>query len=121
MGVSANDDESMLNINSRKWMDDSPGICWDPERRPVFALSKTKIGILLETGDVFRILDLGLCPTDIISKELQGSKSSNNVSKMEEIKRKKLEISKEQDCLLQGQAQLDQRVVFCFCTLRLWS
>ena len=24
-----------------------------------------------------------------------------------------------QDCLLQGQAQLDQRVVFCFCTLRL--
>ena len=95
MGVSANDDESMLNINSRKWMDDSPGICWDPERRPVFALSKTKIGILLETGDVFRILDLGLCPADIISKELQGSKSSNNVSKMEEIKRKKLEISKE--------------------------
>ena len=25
----------------------------------------------------------------------------------------------EQDCLLQGQAQLDQRVVFRFCTLRL--
>ena len=27
----------------------------------------------------------------------------------------------EQDCLLQGQAQLDQRVVFRFCTLRLRS
>ena len=28
-------------------------------------------------------------------------------------------IKLRQDCLLQGQAQLDQRVVFCFCTLRL--
>ena len=28
---------------------------------------------------------------------------------------------KKQDCLLQGQAQLDQRVVFCFCTLKLRS
>ena len=25
------------------------------------------------------------------------------------------------DCLLQGQAQLDQRAVFCFCTLRFFS
>ena len=30
-----------------------------------------------------------------------------------------LDFNLEQDCLLQGQAQLDQRVVFCFCTLRL--
>ena len=27
----------------------------------------------------------------------------------------------QQDCLLQGQAQLNQRVVFCFSTLRLKS
>ena len=31
------------------------------------------------------------------------------------------EIHLEQDCLLQGQAQLDQWVVFCFSTLRLRS
>ena len=27
----------------------------------------------------------------------------------------------QQDCLLQGQAQMDQRVIFCFCTLKLRS
>ena len=29
-----------------------------------------------------------------------------------------VKIETKQDCLLQGQAQLDQRVVFCFSTLR---
>ena len=35
--------------------------------------------------------------------------------------RENMNLRSKQDCLLQGQAQLDQRVVFCFCTLKLRS
>jgi len=98
MGVSGDLDEPFLNVIDQHLLDDRSGSSWDPERRPVFAISRTKFGILLETGNLFRVLDLSLSPSEIITKEIHGDDeeiNEANVDKYEEIRRRKLEISKE--------------------------
>jgi len=98
MGVSGDLDEPFLNVIDQHLLDDRSGSSWDPERRPVFAISRTKFGILLETGNLFRVLDLSLSPSEIITKEIYGDDeeiNEANVDKYEEIRRRKLEISKE--------------------------
>ena len=85
---------TLLNINSARWTDPCEGVFWDPERRPVFALSRTKLGVLLETGRVFRILDIGQSPAEIISCTTKGDTGTNGV-KQDDLRKKKLEISKE--------------------------
>ena len=85
---------TLLNTNSTVWTDPSEGVLWDPERRPVFALTRSKLGVLLETGRVFRILDIGQSPAEIISVMTQGDTRTNGV-KQDEMRKKKLEISRE--------------------------
>ena len=93
------EEETLLNINSSKWTDPSEGLFWDPERRPVFAISRSKLGVILEAGRVFRIIDIGKSPAEIINNITQGDEgrkvSETNGIKKDEIKKKKQEISKE--------------------------
>jgi len=98
MGISGDNDEPFLNVTNQHLLDDRNGSCWDPERRPIFPISRTKFGILLETGNTFRVLDLSLSSSEIINKETLGEDEDTNeanADKYEETRRKKLEIIKE--------------------------
>ena len=89
-------DRPLLNTESTKWSDSSQDTgMWDPDQRPAFALSRTKLGVLLEKGRVFRILDIGQSPAEIISLLTQGDTAGTNGVKQDDIRKKKLEISRE--------------------------
>ena len=91
------EDASILNMITRKWRDEANNIQrWDPDRRPVFVINKTKVGVLLESGKVVRIIDFGLTAAEMISSETNG----DSRKQQEECRKRKLEINKE--LFLQG-------------------
>ena len=62
-------ESSTLNMVCRRWSDPSPGMLWNPERRPVFAVTRTKLCVMLEQENRIRVLDFSLTPKQIIDKE----------------------------------------------------
>ena len=95
------EDASILNVITRKWRDEANHVQrWDPDRRPVFVINKTKVGVLLESGKVVRIIDFGLTAAEMIKSNMQGEEASemNGGTQLEE--KRKMEINKE--LFLQG-------------------
>ena len=68
---SSQSEEPILNVMNRHWVDECSGLLWDPEKRPLFAMSKSKFGILLEQGGVCRTIDLGLSSLEIVNAAVQ--------------------------------------------------
>ena len=101
MGAGGGAEEPLLNTNTaHQWTDEAgPSGGWDPERRPVLMPARSKLAVLLEQGDVFRVFDAGMSPVEIVNMELHGGTRKKNVEsngvKQEDLKRKKLAIGKE--------------------------
>ena len=97
------EDASILNVITRKWRDEANHMQrWDPDRRPVFVINKTKVGVLLESGKVVRIIDFGLTASEMIKSNMAVEEQSemNGDKQLEENRKRKLEINKE--LFLQG-------------------
>ena len=44
---------------------------WNPERRPVFLITASLAGVLLESGDLVRTLDMSLGPGEVARREAE--------------------------------------------------
>ena len=75
-------------------------------------MSKSAKAVLMKIEEIHLARDQGRSTvTDSLMERITKSSVDLNLQSNQ--------IQIQQDCLLQGQAQLDQRDVFCFCTLRL--